>query len=322
METLELAFSTRNQQVDAILRGTIGLLEILLPGRVRACYLHGSFIDGTGIETSDIDLFLVARATFSKQEREKIQALMHNCALFSPLMVEIIALDEASVLRDGHFRIQAASQLLWGDDLRAEMPAQTLEQYVRMYARFPFVYIAPMLRQTERLVAPLTYPQPTGEFYGYDQQALPPRNEPRHNIKKLVTGVCWAATLLLAWQAGKTVPGKHASVQMYRECINDEWATFIEEMYTWGNQRWRYLVPQNSDERQHLREMCAQTLAFEQHYLRCYQAYLLAELSKDATSSQAAMQQLREIYLDAEQRSTLGALVADGETIKTIVQDR
>ena len=302
METIELAFSTQNQQVDAILRGTIGLLETLLPDRIRACYLHGSFIDGTGIETSDIDLFLVARGGFSPEERARIQSIMQSCALFSPLMVEMMTLDEATLLHDGHFRIQAASRLLWGDDLRAEMPEQTFDQYVQMYARFPFIYIAQMLRQSERLVAPLSYPQPEGEFYGYDQRLLPPRNEPRHNIKKLVTGVCWIATLMVAWQAEKTVTGKRASVQLYRECIGDEWATLIEDLYTWGNQRWRYLVPQDPDERQLLRQLCAQTLAFEQQYLRCYHMYLLDELHKDAESRRAAAQQLSMLYLDEEQR--------------------
>src|SRR6266545_5853804 len=51
MEMLTLYASTGNPQVDNVLRGAIGILEDLFPERVRSCYLHGSFVDNTGIET-------------------------------------------------------------------------------------------------------------------------------------------------------------------------------------------------------------------------------------------------------------------------------
>lgn len=274
MEPQALAISTGNQQIDDILRGTIGILETLFPGRIKAYYLHGSFFDHTGIATSDIDLFVVPRHKFTPEERAQLQRIMHFGALCSPFMVEMIAVDEENLLQNGHYRIKEASTLLWGEDLRAHIPEQTLEQYLQFYARFPFIYISSMLRGTETLPDPLIYPQPQGEFYGYDQQLLPPENKKLHNIKKLVTGVCWAATILIAWQAGNFVPGKAASVQMYREYINDEWTAFIEELYERGNRQWHYLVPQEPAERQRLRELCAQTLAFEKHYLDRYKAYL------------------------------------------------
>lgn len=327
MGELDLYHSTGHQHVDDMLRGVIGIVETLLPGRVRAYYLHGSFADGTGIETSDIDLFLVARGKFSAAEREGIQRVMRFCALFSPLMAEMIALDEALLLQEGHFRVHSASCLLWGDDLRADMPEQTLAQYLRLYAHFPFVYITQMLRSCETLVAPLTYPQPGGEFYGYDQQLLPPGNEPRHNIKKLVTGVCWAATTLIAWQAEKTVTGKCASVQMYREYVHDEWTTFIEDIYTWGNQRWHYLVPQAAEERKYLRELCRQTLTFEQHYLHHYQTYLLAELRMDVDRQLTALRQLSKFPLNEEGIATLAAYDCHGnpelqKAVAEIMQER
>jgi predicted nucleotidyltransferase len=273
MEALALYAPTGHQQVDDILHGTIGILETTLPDRIRAYYLHGSFANGSGIETSDIDLFLVAKGKFTAQEREKIQHIMHFGSLFSPFMVEMIALDEDTLLENGHFRIKSASKLLWGEDLRANIPEQTLDQYLHMYARFPFIYIAQMLRHSETVTYPLSYPQPTGEFYGYDQQLLPPANVEQHNIKKLVTCVCWITTVLIAWHAGKTVTGKRASVEMYRKYVNDEWTTFIEEMYEWGNEQWHYLIPQKAEERQRLRKLCAQALAFENHYLSKYEKY-------------------------------------------------
>ena len=327
MGEFEPYYSTGNPQVDNILGGTIGILESLFPDRIRAYYLHGSFADGTGIETSDIDLFLVAKERFSAEEQQKLQRIMHSCARFSPFMVEMMALDEALLLQHGHFRIKSASRLVWGDDLRESMSDQTLDQYIRMYARFPFIYMTQMLRNLEVLVSPLDYPQATGEFYGYDQQLLPPRNNRQHNIKKLVTGVCWAATVLVAWQAGRTVEGKHASVERYREFIHDEWTAFIEDIYAWGNQRWHYLVPQEPEERQRLRELCAQTLAFEKHFLRHYQGYLLAELQKDAQSKLIAVQQLSKMYFDEECIISLQGMDCEAneelqKTVEEVLQKR
>ncbi|GCE28666.1 hypothetical protein KDA_41500 [Dictyobacter alpinus] len=291
-QQLRLAATSGNAQIDAILTGTIGLLETALPERIRAYYLHGSFFDHTGIATSDIDLFLVANGSFTAAERAIIQRIMHYCSLFSPFMAELNALDEGPLLANGHYRIQAASNLLWGRDIREQLPLQSMEQYLHLYAHFPYIYIANMLRQLENIVPPLTYPDADGEFYGYDQPLMPPQNEPRRNIKKFVTSVCWSATVLLAWQAGQTVPGKQASVHMYRAHINDEWTQFIEDVYTWGNQRWHYLIPEALAERQRLRSLCQQALAFEQHYIQHYRNYLHQQLDTNGPDAQLAQKRL------------------------------
>lgn len=284
--------TTGNSQVDDILRGTIGLLTICLPDRIKACYLHGSFADGTAVETSDIDLFVVARDTFTAQERAHVQQIMASCALISPFMVEMMGLDETILLQQGHFRIKTASRFLWGEDIRTQMPEQTMAQYLQLYAHFPFIYMTSMLRGSERVVYPLTYPQPDGEFYGYDQPLLPPKNEPRRNIKKFVTTICWATTVLVAWQAGQTVSGKQASVQQYQEAVHDEWTPFIRDIYAWGNRCWHYLIPERTEERKHLRDLCAQALAFENYFLRQYRTYLLAELQQDGERKLLAQRQL------------------------------
>src|SRR5438094_8650823 len=109
---MELYTSTGNQQVDDILRGSIGILETVFPGRIRAYYLHGSVVDHTAIETSDIDFFLVPKGRFTAEEREKMQRIMDFSSLLSPLMVEMMALDESFLLQNGHFRIKSASCFL------------------------------------------------------------------------------------------------------------------------------------------------------------------------------------------------------------------
>jgi hypothetical protein len=295
MEPITLLASTHNQQIDDILCGAIGILETTFPERIKAYYLHGSFFDDTAIPTSDIDLFLVTHGKFSAEERTKMQRIMYFSALFSPFMVEMMALDDASLLQNGHYRIKSASKLLRGVDMRSSMPEQTLEQYLRTYASFPFIYSVNMLRAMERVVLPLSYPQPEEEFYGYDQQLLPPKNEQRHNIKKLVTGVCWTATVFIAWKAGKMVSGKRASVEMYQEYVHDEWMDLVTEVYELGNRQWHYLVPVEQDKRRHLHNLCSRVVAFENHYLHYYQMYLQAEVQQGGERMLAAMQRLKDI---------------------------
>jgi Predicted nucleotidyltransferases len=295
MEIPALITQTDNQQVNAILAGIIGILETALPGRIKSYYLHGSFADGTGIETSDIDLFIVAHTAFSSEERSKIQQLALYASHFSAFFIEIIALNEQNIRQQGHYRVKAASQLIWGEDIRQQLPDQTLEQYLQFYAHFPFVYLASMLRNSDSVTLPLDYPQASGEFFGYDQALMPPENKPCRNIKKLVTGACWSATVLIAWQAGQFVPGKSASIAMYRQYINDQWAPFLEELYEWGNRRWHYLVPQQPAERQHLRALCTQALAFENHYLQEYRHYLQAQQKSGGPQAENATQHLQHI---------------------------
>jgi len=295
MATFALTTTTGIQQIDAILYGTIGILETAVPGRIKSYYLHGSFADGTGNANSDIDLFIVAHGTFTAEERSKIQQLALSASKFSAFFIEIIALNENIILQQGHYRVKAASQLIWGEDIRPQLPEQSLEQYLQFYAHFPFTYLASMLRNSDSVTLPLDYPEASGEFFGYDQQLLPPENTPRHNIKKLVTGACWSASVLLAWQAGQFVPGKRASVEMYRHAINDEWAPFLEELYEWGNRRWQYLVPVQAEERQHLRALCTQALAFENHYLQEYKKYLQEEQQQSEKRKLDATQRLQHI---------------------------
>ena len=57
--TITLTASTASDRADRALRQVIGVFEAAFPGRVRAYYMDGSFADGTGLATSDVDLTVV-----------------------------------------------------------------------------------------------------------------------------------------------------------------------------------------------------------------------------------------------------------------------
>lgn len=66
--SLPLLTSTGSQRVDAILRGTIGLLELAFPDRLRAVYLSGSYADGTATTGSDIDGLVVFKGVLGSAD--------------------------------------------------------------------------------------------------------------------------------------------------------------------------------------------------------------------------------------------------------------
>ncbi|GCE16101.1 nucleotidyltransferase domain-containing protein [Tengunoibacter tsumagoiensis] len=303
MEMLKLTTTTGNMQVDALLRGVIGIFETTFPRRFRSYYLFGSYANGQGRATSDVDLCLVPQGSSTLEERQQFQKLRQYCALISPLTVDMIILDENYLLREGHFRIKTGSRLLLGTDLRSQMPDITLEQYLQQYTQAPLSYLTQVFRKTDVVKYPLTYPDPYGSFYGYDQATLLPSGEPRQNIKGLVSATSWAASILVAWKTHKLVATKSDSVLLYKQTINDQWTGFIEEVYERGNRQWQYLVPQETSERLMLRDLCARMLEFENYFLRCYRDYLLIELDKGTERRQLALRGFQTVsYPGIEKR--------------------
>lgn len=114
--------------------------------------------------------------------------------------------------------------------------------------------------------------------------------------RDLIRLVGWSATALIAYLAGQYVPGKREVGRLYRECINDEWTGLIDELYYKCRMEWNYLIPTGPKERQELRNLCQQTLGFENHFVKIYLKFLQEELmGNDVKGSEWAKQILTEI---------------------------
>jgi hypothetical protein len=143
----------------------------------------------------------------------------------------------------------------------------------------PYKFLARARGNPDYLVFPLNYPDPEGEFYGYDCQEIEAvAGGTIKGMKELimVTGV--AGSAITALRAGVYTEKKGDMVRLYREHINDEWTTLLAEIYEKCNRQWGYLIPEEEAARQDLRRMCRQALAFENHFLTLLRDFLLAEL--------------------------------------------
>ncbi|HLZ56845.1 MAG TPA: nucleotidyltransferase domain-containing protein [Ktedonosporobacter sp.] len=286
--------------IDKVLSQIVERYETQFPGRIRACYLTGSYAEGNAVEWSDIDVYVLFKDAFvSEEEAAQAEQLEHALAPLTPLRLDLHAGSEQSLdSLPGFLRaaIKNTSVLLYGEDTREHMSLPGREEYTRDATEVALQFLL-WLHQVENVTYPLAYPDPDGAFFGYDQlQSDRADARPGPGIRMLVETACRMGTALLSFKTNCFVSTKRESVQTYRELVNDEWASFLEAMFEKGKLCWSYNLPENEEERAELRVLCERMLPFENHYLRAHRAYLLAQLgSHNEAARQFALQGLKQV---------------------------
>lgn len=300
----ELIESTGDRLCDRIAQGVIGIFESAFPGRVRGFYLRGSHASGTSIAGSDLDLFIIFKDRFTDSaEYDRAQALGGHCARLTPMLLEIIFAGERVLRRPegvgAALNLKLATRLLYGEDIRPDLPPFDADTYVRSVIHTPYVsYTFPAQRRDSgSLSYPLHHLDPEGPFFGYDQWAMPgPDGIDQPSTKLLVGSVGWTATSIVALRSGQYVRDKAACVALYEKHVADEWTDLVAQVHDLCRNRWRYQIPSGDGDRQTLRALCHRALDFQNHFLQLYQQYQLTELkSGDADRQQLAAQRLRQI---------------------------
>ncbi len=311
MGDLVLQFTTGVATIDRLLRGLVRLIELSFPDRVRGFYLEGSYADGSAVATSDVDLRVVFKDTIDPAERQHFAATVDALKHVSSHALDIKLEAEEALLRVGAVRFQHGTQLIHGEDIRAQVPLKPIDDYIRDTVHFPYVLFTRMRGNPQLLSYPLDYPDPTGAFYGYASRSLvAPDGTSRASTKDLVLSVVCTATALVALDAGQYVVTKRDCLPQYRRWISDGWTSLVATVDEHCRNRWAYLVPVRDAERRQLRELCEQVLAFETHFLGRYQSFLLAELRHpDDAIRHLAIQRLKRIdYGDADVIEALDGL--------------
>lgn len=324
--------STGIEQVDDILRGVIGLFEQSFPGRIRSYLLGGSYSDGSAVghdrspNSSDLDLFVIFRGSMQETEEVNFHRVVEACRLISPLALDAHAYSEDDLLQPPRPEatqtsfltalIQVASLLVYGDDLRAELPTVPFSRYVLDVIASGVFHLG-IPRQPETLayplvpplVPPLAYPNPAGEFYGYE--VVPARPDAPAGTRVLVAITTWIATLILALETGRYACQKSQSIQLCQQYLPDnEWTQLAATIYAACKGAWGYALPEGQEERERLRGWCRKTLALENEYLRRCRSYLLTQLQQGVPDEkrQAASILQSIIYRDEEMVAALNAL--------------
>lgn len=300
MAEVVLRQSTGDPAADRIVRGVIGIFEQAFPDRVRGYYLRGSYARGTPTLGSDLDLFVVFPDRLDRAEVARARELSGHCALLSPILLEIITVSAHQLARPANLplalNLKLATRLLYGQDIRATLPELSVDEYVRSVVDIP-CHNYRYARDGSMLTYPLEHIDPTGEWLGFDRMEIPGAGgASTGSTKLLVATVCWTATGLIAMRAGVYVPDKAAAVAAYQEHVADEWNGLVVRVYELCRDRWHYRIPTGSRDRRELRDLCERALAFQNHFLRCYREFQLAELRSGAPERQAlAAQRLDQV---------------------------
>jgi predicted nucleotidyltransferase len=280
----EMLRVTGDPATDGVLRGFVGVCELLFPGRVRAYYLTGSWADGTAVRTvgdalhsSDVDLTVVFKGAFEAGEPERFRRGRAACEALSGLGFESLdatARDEATLLREGHASLGQACRQLSGEDVRAAVPLPTSEAHLQRAARLAIDLMAEQRGLAPGdLRTPLRYPDQGGEFYGYDFRDPNPVYGGHHGTRLLVEGVTWGATVLLVLETGQIAGSKRGAVGLFQQHLPGPRADLVAAVYERCKLRWRYQFPAAATERRALRVLCRRVLAFENHVLRQLRAH-------------------------------------------------
>jgi len=278
---IQLRSSTGYPSVDQLLSGLIGIYERSFPDRVRGYYLVGSYSDRSAVPDSDIDMGVLFKGSLANDERQRFRQLTHDYSLFSPIRLDCVALDEAHFLKEATAGVKMAL-LVYGEDVLDQIPLEPIDKKIRHSMIGAFHYIWILRQKAHNLIFPLAYPDTDGAFFGYERwgtfyggSAFGP------GIRVIVNMVTLVATTTVALKAHQHVGTKSQSIQLYREHIGDQWAGFLEDVYTTFKTEWQYRLPESEAQRGYLRALCAQLLALENNFLAMCREPILANLRHD-----------------------------------------
>jgi hypothetical protein len=315
MENLALCATTGDQRTDMLLQGTIGVLEACFPNRIRGYYLVGSYANGSAVASSDLDVVVVFKHVFEGDEQARCRHLTHHCSLLSPIRLDLAPRCEMELFQTGSVSLNLASQLLYGQDIRAAVPLEPLDEYLPQVLFGFFFYTALLRGEPERLIYPLDYPDTQTPFYGYERWGLFLADQLAVGLRTLVNSITLAATFLVGIHAAQHVGSKRDAIEVYKVTIADAWTDLLEDVYSMCKQRWAYRIPDTPADQADLRQLCQRILSFENYVLAQCRGYILQVLTngKDQLKLSVARSLLKISYVDAEVEAALQTLTHDAQ---------
>ena len=266
---LHPSHTTGDARVDDLLRALMLACEAAFPGRVRSYILSGSYASGDPIPESDLDLGVLFRGAASEGERQQLRVIVREIEGQGAIRLDAVTLDEQRYLNSAPASALEAITL-YGEDVRGEL---TLEPPAHALARqlsAATFYIWQLRGLRAGLVWPLDYPDPGGEFYGYERYAHFNGDDALVLYTPGVRAIVNCATMIASARlghAGQRVPSKRASVELYATLAPGASATWLTDLYAACKARWRYHLPEDTAERARLRDLCAPMLSFENDFL-------------------------------------------------------
>ncbi len=253
-----------NKRADQLIAAVLSLINLVFPGRVRACYLIGSYADGTAVPHSDLDLIVIFKGECLPDEADRLRQLRQIASHLASMRLDLPPRCEADLLTNGSTGLKLGGKLVFGDDIREQIPWEPIEQY-QQDARQAFLNYQHDIRgKPDAILRPIIAPDPAGEFYGYEKFGIwhgGDQFEP--GTRLLINLVCIGATVSLAFLHGARAGSKRQAIELYQEHVGDEWGGWLAELYQLAKVELGYEIPGDTAVRHRLRHLIAKTPDFE-----------------------------------------------------------
>src|SRR6185436_5719966 len=127
-----------------------------------------SYADGSSTPASDLDLVAVFKDSASPQELDHFRSITRSLAQISAVLLDCLPTDETTLAQGVKASLKMA-RVLYGELALGQYPLEPLDLHIQrsMFLACRALHI--LHGQPERLVHPVSYPDPPGEFYGYEQ---------------------------------------------------------------------------------------------------------------------------------------------------------
>lgn len=300
INSIALTNSTGYKQADRILKEIAERFESTFPTQTVGYYVEGSYADQTALATSDLDLMIVFQDKMSEKDEEIAGKLVTTLEANSPIELDISLIDETTLRQRGDTNFKLGSLLVFGQDIRDCIPLMPLGSWARNRMHAAYWLMINVFDRPSPVRAPLDFPRQDDPFYGYANR--PMRLADGSEImttRNLVRVTGWIATARIAREAGEYVVRKRECYPTYQRLIGDEWTDLLAQINQRCRTDWQYRIPESDEEKDELRDLLTQALAYENHFLDVYRRYILSELAGNRRDDQlAALNFLNHIPYD------------------------
>ena len=297
----ELQASTGVSQIDAVLRGLLGIYQTVFPGRLRCLYVLGSHSNGSAVAGSDLDFGVVFAEPLAEEQLQQFRQISQSISLISPVRLDWGIVNPKRFTNGIPAGLRSAL-VVYGENVFNDLPLEPVELVLRRWMSNAFHSLYILRQRDDTLFYPLHYPDPNSEFYGYERWGtyLGERNF-GPGVRSLTTSVTLMAFVCVMLQAGKQVASKQDSIHAYQTYVGDEWTEFVQQVYAQCRETWQYRVPKSAQARREFRRLCTRMLDFENHFLEhCRKSVLNDLMSSERAMQEIALYRLRRIAYPGE----------------------
>lgn len=259
--TVDLKYSTSQEVVSQTLQSCIASYELLFPSRIRSYFLVGSYLDGSAIKNSELDVIILFKQKVTLKELEAFWRLHYQLNLLSPISLGFNVIDEA-YFEEGvplHFR---TNKLLYGQDTLKEYPDLSREVAEQRFINIAIKMIYRIHKANAPLSIPVVFPNQKALYFDFNFK-IHQKNTP----KRLMILVARIISALLVLKTGIQPRSKRHSILCYQENIGDRWADYASEVEQTVKYKWQYQMPTTQEDQQKLTSLCKQLLEFENNFL-------------------------------------------------------